>query len=68
MKIIMFRQPSEILQLSSFVKQGATLLQFKPMNVINFIKLNNNTTYWLLHVLGLTCPLPRGTQLYKTVV
>ena len=39
MKISMFRQPLEVLQLSSFVKQGATLLQFKPMNAINFIKL-----------------------------
>jgi hypothetical protein len=38
-KISMFRQPFEVLQLSSFMKQGATLVQFKPMNAINFIKL-----------------------------
>jgi hypothetical protein len=39
MKISIFGQPFEVLQLSSFVKQGATLLQFKPTNLINFIKL-----------------------------
>jgi hypothetical protein len=37
--ISMFRQPLEVLQLSSFMKQGAGLLQFEPTNVIDFIKL-----------------------------
>jgi hypothetical protein len=37
--ISMFRQPLEVLQLLSFMKQGAALLQFEPMNAINFIVL-----------------------------
>jgi len=47
------------------VKQGATLLQFKPTNAVNFIKLT------IIFVLSPACfrphPLPRSTQLYKTV-
>jgi hypothetical protein len=37
-KISMFRQPFEVLHLSSFMNEGATLLRFKPTDAINFIK------------------------------
>jgi len=38
-KISIFRQAFEVSQLSSFLKQGAILLQFKPLTAVNFIKL-----------------------------
>jgi hypothetical protein len=65
-KISMFRQPFEVLQLLSFMNQGAALLRFKPTNAINFIE-PTIILQRTLHILGLACPLPRSTQLYKTV-